>query len=372
MSIIFHITTTNAYSEAKKRNEYTNESLIREKFIHCSQHYQISDVANYAFKGQKNLILLAIDESKVKHEIKYEGPSWNTFPHIYGPINLDAIINTFDFLELTDGFELPTKALELVVESLSKNSSGPLYKDSRHYDAMNNPEGSDVSFYVEQAIKKSGEVLDLACGSGRFSIPIARKGLKVTGLDLSSTMLNLAKNKAQSAGLDIDFILEDIRLFNLNKKFDFIFCGFNSSQHLHEEKEFRSFLDGVKQHLKSDGLFVFDIFNPSISMLNRNSSEKHLVSKYKDPDDGQEISVWEFPSYNPAKQLSSFRFIYEKNDKMLFEERFSLRNYFPLEMDVLLRNCGFDILNKYGTYRQDAFQGQSMKQIFICRVEKQV
>lgn len=370
MSIIFHITTKSAFTEAQKSGEYSHESLAREKFIHCSQHYQVCEVADFIFKGQKNLILLAIDESLVQPEIKYEGPSWNTFPHIYGAINLNSVVTQFDFVETDRGFKLPNAALELVVERLSKESVGPLYKDSRHYDAMNGSEGSDVNFYVEQAVKKRGTVLDLACGSGRFSIPISRKGLKVTGLDVSATMLNLAKTKALENKLEINFKIGDIRLFELNKKFDFIFCGFNSSQHLHEEKEFRSFLSCVRDHLEPDGVFAFDIFNPNISMLNRKSSEKYLVSKYKDPDDAQEISVWENPSYDSAKQLSSFRFIYEKNGSPLFEEKFSLRNNFPLEMDVLLRNCGLQILNKYGTYNQEDFHGQSMKQIFVCKSEK--
>lgn len=370
MSIIFHITSKKEFSDAKSNGQYIHPSLQKENFIHCSQHYQVCEVADFIFKGQKDLILLAINESKVRHEIKYEGPTWNTFPHIYGPINLDSVVTTFDFNESSDGFKLPSPALDLVVENLSQNSLGPLYKDSRHYDAMNGSEGSDVSFYVDQASKKGGDVLDLACGSGRFSLPIAKKGIQVTGLDLSATMLDLAKQKAKKNNLNIDFKLGDIRLFELNKKFDFIFCGFNSSQHLHEEKEFRSFLNCVSQHLKPNGLFVFDIFNPSISMLNRNPSERYLVSKYNDPDDGQEISVWEYPTYNPAKQLSSFRFIYEKNARTLFEEKFSLRNYFPLEIDVLLRNCGLSTLSKFGNYKAESFQGNSMKQIFVCKADK--
>ena len=178
---------------------------------------------------------------------------------------------------------------------------------------------------------------------------------------------SLAKSKAARQDLKIDFHLGDLRLFDLGKKFDFIFCGFNSSQHLHEEKEFRSFLEAVKKHLTPSGVFVFDIFNPSIAMLNRNSSEKYLVSKYADPDDQREISVWEYPSYDSTKQLSSFRFLYEKNGQTLFEEKFSLRNYFPLEMDVLLRNCGIDVTAKFGGYQKQEFSSQSMKQIFVCR-----
>lgn len=367
MGIIFHITAKTEHEKAKGLGQYTHPSLVQEGFIHCSQHYQVCEVANFIFKNQKNLILLAIDESKCKPEIKYEGPSWNTFPHVYGPLNLESVIRTFDFPESTDGFHLPSEALDLAVNTLSEISTGPLYKDSLHYDAMNGSTGSDIDFYVQQAKDKKGSVLDLACGSGRFSIPISASGLSVSGVDLSATMLGLAKEKSKNAGLNIDFRIGDIRLFNLEKKFDFIFCGFNSSQHLHEEKEFRCFLECVQSHLNPKGAFAFDIFNPSVAMLNRKPDEKYLVSKYKDPDDSQEVSVWEYPSYDSAKQLSSFRFIYEKNGSTLFEENFSLRNYFPMEIDIILRNANFDVISKFGGYKKQPFSNDSMKQVFVCR-----
>lgn len=365
MSIVFHITTKKAYQDAQKQGLYLHPSLEHEGFIHCSRHYQVRDVALLHFKNQKELLLLAIDEAKSKSEIKYEGPSWDTFPHIYGPIHFDSVVQEFEF---ESGFDLPDEALNLVVHYSSQDAAESLYENAKHYDAMNGPGGADIDFYSEQARAKNGKVLELACGSGRLSIPIARQGLQVTGLDLSRSMLNQAKTKAQESGLQIQFQAGDIRQFRLAEKFEFIFCGFNSSQHLHEEREYRSFLDHVKKHLAANGTFAFDIFNPSISMLNRKPNERFLVSSYPDPDDGLEITVSEYPSYDSAKQLTSYRFIYEKGGKVIFEKQFSLRIYFPLEMDVLLRNAGFQIISKYGGYRLEPFESSCLKQIYLCRL----
>lgn len=365
--IIFHITENSNWESAKLTGNYTAISLQREGFIHCSQHYQVLEVANFIFKGKADLLLLAIDETKVLNPIKYEGPSWNTFPHIYGTLNTDAVVDIFPFIPSKNNeFTFPTEALNLAVKALSKIPVGPLYKDPRHYDAMNGSSVSDVDFYVTEAKNKGGSVLDLACGSGRFSIPIAKAGLKVTGLDICETMINLAKEKSKAQNLDIDFQIGDIRMFELNKKFDFIFCGFNSSQHLHEEKEFRSFLEYVENHLAPNGIFVFDVFNPSISMLNRDPSQKCLVSEYADPDGRGQIKVWENPRYDSATQNSFFKFFYELNGETLFTEDFSLRNYFPLEMDIHLRNNGFHIAKKYGSYKREPFSSSFMKQIFVC------
>jgi 2-polyprenyl-3-methyl-5-hydroxy-6-metoxy-1,4-benzoquinol methylase len=289
-------------------------------------------------------------------------------PHIFGPINLDSIVTEFDFNEGGSGFELPKEALDLTKDYLTQSSEPSHYDKPIYYDALYGSEGSDVSFYLAQAIHTGGRVLDLACGTGRLTIPLAEVGLEVTGLDLSKQMLELAKEKAKFKQLKISFELADIRVFQLNEQFDYIFCGFNSAQHLYEEAEFRSFLRAVKCHLKPNGLFIFDIFNPNVSMLSRPAHEKNLVSTFADPKDGQEISLWEYPSYQSSKQLSRFHFQYFKNDRLLFEESLTLRNYFPLEIDVLLRNSGFNILKKYGNFNNAPFEDSSMKQIFICEL----
>jgi uncharacterized protein (DUF952 family) len=102
--IIFHISEKSSWETGKEKGSYSAPSLTREGFIHCSQHYQAVEVANFLFKGKKDLILLAIDESKVLNPIKYEGPTWNTFPHIYGELNIEAVINIYSFNENENGF----------------------------------------------------------------------------------------------------------------------------------------------------------------------------------------------------------------------------------------------------------------------------
>jgi uncharacterized protein (DUF952 family) len=172
MGIIFHITNKNEYEyeyeKAQKTGAYKHVSMDKEGFIHCSQHYQVCEVSDFIFKNQKDLIHLAIDETKCKHKIKYEGSSWNTFPHIYGELNTDAVVCTFDFNEFQEGFRFPTEALDLVVQQLSQEPNGPLYKLSKHYDAMNGSVGKDIDFYVRHAKQKNGSVFRFSLWFGAF------------------------------------------------------------------------------------------------------------------------------------------------------------------------------------------------------------
>jgi uncharacterized protein (DUF952 family) len=107
--IILHICNKNTWEESLKNLKYEGDTLKTEGFIHCSTKEQVIEVANYIFKGKEDLILLAIDESKVTPEIKYEDAGNGKFyPHIYGPLNTDAVIKTFEFNSNKDGnFELP-------------------------------------------------------------------------------------------------------------------------------------------------------------------------------------------------------------------------------------------------------------------------
>lgn len=107
---IFHITTEAEWNEAKKKGAYTAPSLEKAGFIHCSRSHQIPAVADFNFKGQSELILLEINESKVGPKVVYEdlGNEGQEFPHIYGLLNLEAVVRTWPFPAEKDGtFKLP-------------------------------------------------------------------------------------------------------------------------------------------------------------------------------------------------------------------------------------------------------------------------
>ena len=115
--MILHITTHKEWEKAQAEGEYTSPSHKSEGFIHCSTLKQTIDTANIFFNGKKGLALLCIDETKLKSECKYEDPTGGgqhdpsvgkLFPHIYGPINISAVIKVVDFPSNEDGlFNLP-------------------------------------------------------------------------------------------------------------------------------------------------------------------------------------------------------------------------------------------------------------------------
>lgn len=96
MSIIYHITTRQEWQKAEQLGHYESSSLAEEGFIHCSEERQLSGVLERYYSGKTDLLKLSIETSKLTSPLYYDwSPSIeDTFPHIYGPVNLDAVLTT--------------------------------------------------------------------------------------------------------------------------------------------------------------------------------------------------------------------------------------------------------------------------------------
>jgi 2-polyprenyl-3-methyl-5-hydroxy-6-metoxy-1,4-benzoquinol methylase len=162
------------------------------------------------------------------------------------------------------------------------------YSDARRYDLVLGAyaTGDFLNFYKRQIARYGQPVLELACGSGRMTIPLANEGVNITGLDISEKMLDLAKLKVSKRGVRIRFIQGDIRSFDLGQKFKFIFIPAQSVSHLHTREEIENCFSCVRQHLMSEGRFLIELFNSSVKLLAREPGHRYAVGKYEDPKDG--------------------------------------------------------------------------------------
>jgi uncharacterized protein (DUF952 family) len=109
--MIYHITSEIAWEQAQKSGAYQGDTLFTEGFIHTSTLQQVNRTANKFYTGKTGLVVLEIDESKLIHEVKYEGAvNGELFPHIYGDLNLNAVVRVLPFAPNEDGtftFQLP-------------------------------------------------------------------------------------------------------------------------------------------------------------------------------------------------------------------------------------------------------------------------
>lgn len=109
--LIYHIASQASWSAAQKSGIFSADSLMSDGFIHCSKIDQILRVADNYYANQHGLVILVVDPSRLKPEVRWEtgtDKADELFPHIYGPLNLDAVVHVLDFEPGTDGkFHLP-------------------------------------------------------------------------------------------------------------------------------------------------------------------------------------------------------------------------------------------------------------------------
>ena len=238
-----------------------------------------------------------------------------------------------------------------------------LYPDL--YDALHHNIETDKNVITHYAKKCNGPVLELASGTGRLSKYITDLGLPYTGIDNSQSFLDVSIENLGSSGT---FLLRDMRDFHLNKKFNFIFIGFNSFLHNLTDKDAVSCLASIKTHLNDGGLFLLSIFQPDHSFLYRDEYlyEARTFFDYH----GKQCRMMERNSFDDETQINSLTWQLEIDGDLSDESySFKQRMYYPHKMDLLFQETGFSIQEKFGDWNMNPLGEESPLQIYICKCE---
>lgn len=243
-----------------------------------------------------------------------------------------------------------------------------LYQDAESYDFIHPvSKGMDFQFYRDLILSQGNKALEVACGTGRLTLPLAEAGISMTGLDLSAEMVEKAKEKAQIQKLSIQWFVKDCTQFSLQEKFPVIFIPCNSLQHLQTAQQVGAFLQRVRQHLEPNGLFAMDIFKPDPKILSRDPEQLFHVADYE--KSSEKITVVEKTRYDGASQVNYIQWFHkDSSGKVVIENKLSMRQFFPLEMQCILEMNGFEILHSYGDWQKNKISNENFKQIYICSV----
>ena len=247
-----------------------------------------------------------------------------------------------------------------------------LYDDPSFYDRITSPPGGSLEHYLRVARASAGGVLELACGTGRLTIPIAQAlaqdvARPVVGLDLAPAMLAGARRKAADAGVDVELVEADMRSFALGRRFGMIFVAFNSLLHLTTNEALGECLARVREHLAPNGVFAFDVFNPSIPFLARAPDERTTQTRLPDPELG-EIHVETTMDYDAATQINHAAWHLSapgRPDYLTIP--LHLRCIFPQELPLLLAANGFRLESRFGDFGGEPFTSESPRQVCLAR-----
>jgi SAM-dependent methyltransferase len=234
------------------------------------------------------------------------------------------------------------------------------------YDALM-PAGAHVPLYVDLARQQRGAVLELGAGTGQVAVPIASLGLPTVGLDLSRTMLQVARRRAEAIGASVVFVRGDMRDFALDRQFNLIFVARNSLLHLLSTVDLLAAFTAVRRHLAPDGVFAFDIFNPDVGLLARPPGQRFPVMEVSTARFGS-LCVEEAHDYDPATQVNRGTWYISTPDRRdAWIVPMVLRTIFPQELPLLLSAAGLKLMDRFGNLARAPFGPESRVQVCLCR-----
>jgi len=236
-----------------------------------------------------------------------------------------------------------------------------LYADAAFYDAEFSGRDHELPFYLWLCGAHPGPVLEVACGTGRLTIPVAQAGHDITGVDVSPEMVALAQDKAPG----LAFSVQDCRTMEMQRRFGTVFIATNALQHLHRASDIRLFLERVRQCLAPNGILALDVFNPDPEKLRRPISTRYLHKTFR--FEGEIVEVYARSEYSKADRILHFDLSYCRGGEEFKTKSVNMRSFPPEELAGMCEASGFQVTERFGDYDRSPFEQQSPKQILLCK-----
>ncbi len=237
----------------------------------------------------------------------------------------------------------------------------------------------ELDFYRELIAgfgSEQPEVFEIACGTGRVTLQLARDGNNITGLDLSTDLLEIARSK--SIGIsNVRWIQGDMRTFDLDQRFGLIISPGHSFQFMNTPADQVQCLETLKRHLHPGGLLVLHLDHQDVTWLGELLTTKGDVfeadREITHPVTGRRFrrsSAWK---YDPVSQTATVTLRFDELDpdgKIIEQWEMAprpLHCVFRFEMEHLLRRVGLEILAVYGDFYEHELENSSGNMIWIAR-----
>jgi len=248
---------------------------------------------------------------------------------------------------------------------------------ARHYDAAyaNKQFLADVPFYLELAKQSGGPVLEIACGTGRVLLNVAREGIEIDGVDNSSAMLGVLKTRLDRESGEVRDRVTlhegDMRRFRSTKKYSLVIIPFRPMQHMYTVQDQVDALTTAATNLQDNGKLAFDVFYPKFDMISGGIGQEVLDLEWAE-DSARRKTVRRYfrkDSFDKIQQTFSGTFVFRTydGDKLLLEE------YDPLKMcyytyphlRALFLLAGLEPLEEYGSFAKTPLDNNSDQMIFV-------
>jgi ubiquinone/menaquinone biosynthesis C-methylase UbiE len=261
-----------------------------------------------------------------------------------------------------------------------------MWDDARAYDLATGQFASDIEYWRGILTEfKPRRVLELACGTGRITLPIIETGaslhadFNLIGLDFSASFLRRATDKGITAGVGdrVRWVEGDMRTFAFDESFDLIILGFNSLAVLNTIDDHLGLLSSVRRHLAPGGHFAIDIQTPYLSLLAESRSaifpivRRELDWPHPAPGITRFSSFYVTSRYDAATQTEHtthyWELYHEDGQRETHIKDLTWHHYFPHEVHLLLRQSGLTPIAQYGSYDRAPFDETSAQYLWVMK-----
>jgi SAM-dependent methyltransferase len=260
-----------------------------------------------------------------------------------------------------------------------------IYTRPEDYDLEHEGDDEDIAFYLDLVRRlRPARVLELASGSGRVTVPLARLapelGYHVVGLEIADTMLAEAERKRADLEPEVrrrvEFVKGDIRTWAAREPFDLVITPCSSLSHLLGLDDQLAAWRRTHDNLVPGGRFVADLTMPNLaayaeSMQTPPRTMLEIDVDTSDPKTGARLLRYKTTRYLPHEQRAEIRFVYDKFPEGEQVDRyvsdFDCHVYYPRELELLFLSSGFEIEARYGSYAFKALRRSSRQIIMVGR-----
>ncbi len=252
-------------------------------------------------------------------------------------------------------------------------------QEVQYYDISVPDWPGEIDFYLELArdVKmKGGAILEVGCGTGRVTLPLAQEGVAITGLDLSPSMLAKARQKGQGRP-NVRWIEADMQAFELGETFDLIIIPGHSFQYMLTSADQVECLTHIRKHLDRTGKLVIHLDHQNLEWLGGlvqgRGTGNQPAGEYRTEDGKGLIRKWNAWSYEPSTQTASAITTWDVLDAdgtLIKRCECALKKMhcvFRCEMEHLLARTSFEVEALYGDFFHGELQNNSTDMIWIAR-----
>lgn len=247
------------------------------------------------------------------------------------------------------------------------------YEDPAYYSLAYKRRTEDIEFYVAQAQRLGGPVLEYGVGNGRIALPLAAAGLEVQGVDLSRPLLadlrERLRHEPKELRQRVRLRTGDMRSVKLRRRFPVVTCPFNALLHLYTRQDFERFFARVLEHLEPGGHFLFDVSIPEPLTQASPPDKAHHSPRFRHPTTGQVVRYAERFDHDAARQILfvSMEFTPVKDKRSSFRTPLTHRQLYPLETEALLHYNGFKVERVDGGFNGEPLSAESEVTVWHCR-----